>query len=165
MYAAQGAFRAKRYDSQLKEALERYRELLLKNTLAFSLTKEFLQGFGEAMMLGSELEFMETEWRRSFPSLDANYFQKVGNLYQRIGISLLESSNDPIEAKRWLMGAALYHSSALSNRERLFELGKDWYFLGEVYRLTEDTTRALINFYRALVLAATLKSPETVLPA
>jgi len=157
LYSARDSFHAEQYNQNLEEVLERDKAWLKGFPVQ---GPEFIQGYGEAEMLSSEIAFMESAWRQRFPALSADYFYTVGNFYQRIGISLLRFSNDPVRATLWLTNAALFHSSALSGGEGLKELGKDWYYLGEAYRQTHDTTRALINFYRVLVLGSTIKSPE-----
>lgn len=158
LHAAQDRFRAERYDSLLKEVFDRDDEFL-KNWPDQS--AGFFQGYGEANMLASEIAFMEAAWRGRFPHLDTNYFYTVGNFYQAIGFHFAVIVKDPLRAKLFLVNAALFHSSAFMGREAIIELGKDWYYLGQVYRSTKDTTRALINFYRVLVLGTSLQSPET----
>ncbi|MDH4079789.1 MAG: CHAT domain-containing protein [Nitrospira sp.] len=158
LYATKISFLENQENVQkVKDILERESEWLAKWPYP---SAEFLNAFGQNELLVEEIQFSEAEWRKQFPSLSAEYFHTAGNFYQRIGIAVLVSLNDIATANFWLTAASVYHSSVFSYREGLFELAKDFYYLGEVCRRNKDMARALNYFYRALLLGSTLKSPE-----
>lgn len=157
LYAAKGLFQEQRRETLVQAIYEKDRDVLQRSLWRGI---EYASAYFDIGVLGGEIEFTEGEWRKALPKLNASYLATAGNFYQRIGIANLLGRNDPVKAIFWFRSAALYHSSAALQREGTFELGKDWYYLGESYRQNKDFPNARVNFFRALLLGSVLQTPE-----
>jgi CHAT domain-containing protein len=99
------------------------------------------------------------QWQKALPSVEPSLLKAAGALYQRLGrIWLLGQRLD--DALVGLYLAQLYHQNLPPSREKLYDLGKDYYFLGEANRQKGNLNVALQWFHAAEGIAQSLRSSE-----